>query len=137
MSGILIVHALLAASEALTDEVPAARIWDEEAPQDSDLPAISLMTISGNDRKRLAPTASRRLTERVQATLLANDAEERLAILPLLMRAGAERYVAAIDGVDGCTGITVQLGGKGLEFTDEYDRRIGSWDFMVSWNEAA
>lgn len=137
MSGILILHAMLAASDALTDEVPAGSIWDEEVPQGSDLPAISLLTISGFDRNRLAPTASRRLTERVQATLLAEDAEERLTIMPLIMRAGAERYPGTIAGLDGLAGITVQLAGRGPDFTDEDGRRVGSWDFMVSWNEAA
>jgi hypothetical protein len=136
MSGVLIVHALYAASSPLIARVANANIWDEEVPQGKALPAISLLTISGVDRKRLAAGSSRRMMERIQATGLFNDAEERLEIMPLMMKPCSEVQVATITGLTGLTGITVRMAGRGPDFTDEAERRIGSWDFMVSWNEA-
>jgi hypothetical protein len=132
MSGVLIVHALLEASGDLVDEVPTTRIYDEEAPQDATLPALSLLKISGTQRDRLAAGASRRRMQRVQVTGLFNEAEERLDIMPLVLAACSER----VGTIAGFSGVSVRDGGEGPDFTDEYDRRIGSHDFLVSWNEA-
>jgi hypothetical protein len=133
MSGILIVHALLAASGGLVAEVPAARIYDEEAPQDTALPALSIMKVSGTQHARLAAGTSRRRTQRIQVSGLFNDAEERIDIMQLVLSACSEK-VGTIGGFDG---VSVRDAGESPDFTAENGWRVGSQDFMVSWNEAA
>jgi hypothetical protein len=133
MSGVLIVHALLEADDDLVEAVPSTRIYDEEVPQGTALPALALLTISGTNQRRLARGASRRVSERVQVTLLANDAEERLDIMPMIRSAGSER----VGAIAGFSGVSVEHAGRGPDFIDADERRVGSIDFMVSWNEAA
>ena len=64
MNGVIAVRSLLVADTGVTSLVPVVRIAAGMLPQGTDLPAISLMSVSSIDRNVQAPGAKRRVTER-------------------------------------------------------------------------
>ena len=133
MNGVIAVRSLLVADTGVTSLVLVARIAAGILPQGTDLPAISLMSVSSVDRNVPAPGAKRRVTERVQVTVLARTYPEVKAIIAAVRQAAADRMPA----IDGLTDVTVHTDSAGPDFLDEETGiHMQTQDFRVSFNEA-
>lgn len=133
MNGVIAVRSVLVADTGVTALVPIARIAAGMLPQGTDLPAISLMSVSSVDRNVPAPGAKRRVTERVQVTVLARTYPEVKAILAAVRNAAADQMPA----IDGLTEVTVHTDSAGPDFLDEETGiHMQTQDFRVSFNEA-
>ena len=133
MNGVIVVRSLLMGEARVTALVPEARIAAGMLPQGTDLPAISLMSVSSVDRNVPAPGAKRRVTERVQVTVLARTYPEVKAIIAAVRNAAADQMPA----IDGLTDVTVHTDSAGPDFLDEETGiHMQTQDFRVSFNEA-
>ncbi len=133
MNGVIAVRSLLVADTGVTALVPIARIAAGMLPQGTDLPAISLMSVSSVDRNVPAPGAKRRVTERVQVTVLARTYPEVKAIIAAARQAAADR----MPTIDGLFDVTVHTDSAGPDFLDEETGiHMQTQDFRVSFNEA-
>ena len=133
MSGVIVVRSLLAGETRVTALVPPARIAAGMLPQGTDLPAISLMSVSSVDRNISAPGPKRRVTERVQVTVLAATYRQVKAILAAVRRATADQ----MPTIDGLFDVTVHTDTAGPDFLDEETGiHMQSQDLRVSFNEA-
>lgn len=131
MSGLVVLRAVLVGDPLVTAAVPVERIVADELPLDTPLPALSITMISSVDRKALRRSALRRVAERVQVTILARDATERLD-LTARVRAAAEGLVGDVAGI---AAVSIQSEGQGPDLTTEAGIRIRTQDFIVSFNE--
>ena len=133
MNGVIAVRSLLVADTGVTALVPVAQIVAGALPQGSGLPAISLMSVSSTDRNVPAPGPKRRVTERVQVTVLAASYPAAKAIIRAVRAAAADRMPA----IDGLTDVTVHTDSAGPDFLDEETGiHMQTQDFRVSFNEA-
>ena len=133
MNGVIAVRSLLVADTGVTSLVPVARIAAGMLAQGTDLPAISLMSVSSVDRNVPAPGAKRRVTERVQVTVLARTYPEVKAIIAAVRQAAADQ----MPTIDGLTDVTVHTDSAGPDFLDEETGiHMQTQDFRVSFNEA-
>lgn len=133
MNGVITVRSLLVGDARLTSLVPVARIAAGMLPQGTDLPAISLMSVSSVDRNVPAPGAKRRVTERVQVTVLARTYPEVKAIIANVRQAAADQ----MPNIDGLFDVTVHTDSAGPDFLDEETGiHMQTQDFRVSFNEA-
>jgi len=133
MNGVIVVRSLLAGETRVTALVPEARIAAGMLPQGTNLPAISLMSVSSVDRNIPAPGPKRRVTERVQLTVLAASYRQVKAILAAVRRAAADH----MPTIDGLFDVTVHTDSVGPDFLDEETGiHIQSQDLRVSFNEA-
>lgn len=133
MNGVIAVRVLLVAETGVTALVPAVRIVAGMLSQGTSLPAISLMSISSTDRNIAAPGPKRRVTERVQVTVLAASYPAAKAIIRAVRAATADRMPA----IDGLTDVTVHTDSAGPDFLDEETGiHMQTQDFRVSFNEA-
>ena len=133
MNGVIAVRTLLVTDTGMTALVPPARIAAGMLPQGTDLPAISLMSVSSADRNILAPSLKRRVTERVQVTVLAASYPQVKDILAAVRRATADQ----MPTIDGLFDVTVHTGTAGPDFLDEETGiHMQTQDFRVSFNEA-
>lgn len=133
MNGVIAVRSLLVVHTGVTSLVPVARITAGMLPQGTDLPAISLMSVSSVDRNVPAPGAKRRVTERVQVTVLARTYPEVKAILAAARKAAADQMPV----IDGLTDVTIHTDSAGPDFLDEETGiHMQTQDFRVSFNEA-
>lgn len=133
MNGVIAVRSLLVADTGVTSLVPVARIAAGMLAQGTDLPAISLMSVSSVDRNVPAPGAKRRVTERVQVTVLARTYPEVKAIIAAARQAAADQ----MPTIDGLFDVTVHTDSAGPDFLDEETGiHMQTQDFRVSFNEA-
>lgn len=133
MNGVIAVRTLLVTDTGMTALVPEARIAAGMLPQGTDLPAISLMSVSSVDRNISAPGPKRRVTERVQVTVLAATYRQVKAILAAVRRAAADQ----MPTIDGLFDVTVHTDTAGPDFLDEETGiHMQTQDFRVSFNEA-
>ena len=133
MNGVIAVRSLLVADTGVTVLVPAVRIVAGMLPQGTSLPAISLMSLSSTDRNIAAPGPKRRVTERVQVTVLAANYPAAKAIIRAVRAAAADQMPA----IDGLTDVTVHTDSAGPDFLDEETGiQMQTQDFRVSFNEA-
>jgi len=133
MNGVIAVRSLLVADTGVTALVPAVRIVAGMLAQCTSLPAISLMSVSSTDRNIPAPGPKRRVTERVQVTVLAASYPAAKAILAAVRNAAAD----SMPVVEGLTDVTVHTDSAGPDFLDEETGiHMQSQDFRVSFNEA-
>ena len=133
MNGVIAVRTLLVTDTGMTALVPEARIAAGMLPQGTDLPAISLMSVSSVDRNISAPGPKRRVTERVQVTVLAATYRQVKAILAAVRRAAADQ----MPTIDGLFDLTVHTDTAGPDFLDkETGIHMQSQDLRVSFNEA-
>jgi hypothetical protein len=132
MSGIVVMRAVLAADAPLVAACPADQIVADDLPIDIALPALSVTLISSVDRKVLQRGSVRRVTERVQVTVMARDATERLELVALVRSAAAARIGDFADVAD----VSIQTESRGPDMTTEGGIRVGMQDFLVSFNEA-
>ena len=133
MNGVIVVRSLLVADTGLTALVPEARIAAGSLPQGTVLPAFSLMSVSSVDRNIPAPGPTRRVTERVQVTVLARTYPETKTILAAVRKAAADH----MPQIDGLSDVTVHTDSAGPDFLDEETGiHMQTQDFRVSFNEA-
>ena len=133
MNGVIAVRSLLVADTGVTSLVPVARIAAGMLAQGTDLPAISLISVSSVDRNVPAPGAKRRVTERVQVTVLARTYPEVKAIIAAVRQAAADQT----PNIDGLFDVTVHTDSAGPDFLDEETGiHMQAQDFRVSFNEA-
>jgi len=133
MNGIIAVRLVLVGDTGVTALVPPARIAAGMLPQGTDLPAISLMSVSSVDRNIPAPGPKRRVTERVQVTVLAATYREVKAILAAVRKAAADQ----MPTIDGLFDVTVHTDSAGPDFLDEETGiHMQTQDLRVSFNEA-
>lgn len=133
MNGVIAVRTLLAGETKVTALVPEARIAAGMLPQGTDLPAISLMSVSSVDRNIAAPGPKRRVTERVQVTVLAASYPQVKAILAAVRKATADQ----MPTIDGLFDVTVHTDTAGPDFLDEETGiHMQSQDLRVSFSEA-
>jgi len=133
MNGVVAVRALLVAHTPLTSLVPVAQIVAGVVQQGSALPALSLMSVSSSDRNIIKAGAVRRVTERVQVTVLAATYPAAKAILKAVRQAAADRSPT----IAGITQVIVHTDSAGPDFLDEQTGiHMQTQDFRVSFNEA-
>jgi hypothetical protein len=133
MNGVIAVRLVLVADTGLTSLVPVARIAAGMLPQGTDLPAISLMSVSSVDRNIPAPGPKRRVTERVQVTVLARTYPEAKTLIAAIRAAAADQ----MPTVDGLFDVTVHTDSAGPDFLDEETGiHMQTQDLRVSFNEA-
>jgi hypothetical protein len=133
MNGVIAVRTLLVTDTGMTAIVPPARITAGMLPQGTDLPAISLMSVSSIDRNIPAPGPKRRVTERVQVTVLAATYRQVKAILAAVRKASADQMPI----IDGLFDVTVHTDSAGPDFLDEETGiHMQTQDLRVSFNEA-
>ena len=133
MNGVIAVRTLLVTDTGMTAIVPPARIAAGMLPQGTDLPAISLMSVSSIDRNIPAPGPKRRVTERVQVTVLAATYRQVKAILAAVRKAAADQ----MPTIDGLFDVTVHTDSAGPDFLDEETGiHMQTQDLRVSFNEA-
>jgi hypothetical protein len=133
MNGVIAVRTLLVTDTGMTALVPPARIAAGMLPQGTDLPAISLMSVSSVDRNIPAPGPKRRVTERVQVTVLAATYRQVKAILAAVRKAAADQTPT----IDGLFDVTVHTDSAGPDFLDEETGiHMQTQDLRVSFNEA-
>ena len=133
MNGVVAVRALLVAHAPLTGLVPIGQIVAGVVPQGSALPALSLMSVSSTDRNIIKAGAVRRVTERVQVTVLAATYPAAKAILKAVRQAAADRSPI----IGGIAQVIVHTDSAGPDFLDEQTGiHIQAQDFRVSFNEA-
>ena len=133
MNGVVAVRALLVAHTPLTSLVPVAQIVAGVVQQGSALPALSLMSVSSTDRNIIKAGAVRRVTERVQVTVLAATYPAAKSILKAVRQAAADRTPT----IAGIGQVIVHTDSAGPDFLDEQAGiHMQTQDFRVSFNEA-
>ena len=133
MNGVIAVRTLLVTDTGMTALVPPARIAAGMLPQVTELPAISLLSVSSVDRNIPAPGSKRRVTERVQVTVLARTYPEVKAIIAAVRQAAADQ----MPTIDGLFDVTVHTDSAGPDFLDEETGiHMQTQDLRVSFNEA-
>lgn len=133
MNGVIAVRSLLVGDLRVTALVPPERIAAGTLPQGTALPAIALMSISSVDRNVPSPGPKRRVTERVQVTVLARAYPEAKAIIAAIRGAAADQMPA----IGGLTEVTVHTDSAGPDFLDEETGiHMHAQDFRVAFNEA-
>ena len=133
MNGVIAVRSLLVGDTGLTALVSPERIAAGTLPQGTVLPAIALMSIGSVDRNIPSPGPKRRVTERVQVTVLARAYPEAKTIIAAVRAAAADRMPA----IDGLSDVTLQTDSAGPDFLDEETGiHMQTQDFRVSFNEA-
>lgn len=132
MDGVAAVRSLLVEASAVTDLVPAGRISAGDLPQGTQLPALSIDSISKTDRNIPNPGAQRHVAERVQVTAHAKNYPSQKALLRAVRGAAADKFPT----VAGISNVTVHTEGAGPDFKNE-DAKIylGSQDFLVTYTE--
>jgi hypothetical protein len=91
------------------------------------------MSVSSVDRNIPAPGSKRRVTERVQVTVLARTYPETKTILAAVRTAAADK----MPQIDGLTDVTVHTDSAGPDFLEEETGiHMQTQDLRVSFNEA-
>lgn len=132
MNGVVAIRQLLVGNAALVAAVPSSRIRAGVLPLATDLPALGIRSVSSIDRNIIAPGSTRRVTDRVQVTILAADYPELKEVTRLVKDAGADTFPT----VDGISDVVVHTDGQGPDFMDENATiYAGTQDFRISYNE--
>lgn len=132
MNGVAVIRQLLTANGALTALMPASRIAAGILPQGTALPALSIMLISSVDRNIPTPGVRRRVTDRVQVTVLAANYPAQRQILAAVKKAAAD----TMPTVSGISEVVVHTDSTGPDFMDDKATiYMGSQDFRVTYNE--
>ena len=133
MNGVIAVRILLVTDTGMTALVPPGRIAAGMLPQGTELPAISLLSVSSVDRNIPAPGSKRRVTERVQVTVLAATYRQIKAILAAVRKAAADQ----MPSIDGLFDVPVHTDSARPDFLDEETGiHMQTQDLRVSFNEA-
>ena len=131
MSGVAIVRALLVASAPMIALAPAARIKAGVLPQGIALPAVGVTQVSGTDRNIVNPSATVRVTERVQVTVLAADYVKLKSAMAQVRKACRDQR-GTIAGFGSSLVLTDGQGPEG-NFGDGSGIYMQTQDFSVSY----
>ena len=133
MDGVAAVRSVLVADSAVTDLVPAARVFAGPAPLGTVLPFVMLESISKQDRNLPSPGATRFVTERVQVTVVAASYPSQKTTLRAVRHAAADKINPAVAGLSG---VTIHTDTGGPDFYDaDYSGWRGSQDFRTRYTE--
>lgn len=133
MDGVAAVRTVLVADTAMIALVPVARIFAGPAPLGTALPFVMLESISKQDRNLPSPGATRFVTERVQATVVAANYPSQKTVLRAVRHAAADQINPAVPGISG---VTIHTDSAGPDFYDaDYSGWRGSQDFRVKYTE--
>lgn len=138
MSAVVIIRELLKARSQVTDLVPAARIRIGEVPLATELPAINITDVSGDE---IETVARRRpfttIRARVQVTVYARSyADQERILLACKLGAGVHTGVLAVGGREIHVN-AVEPAGVGPAIPPGEDKIYErSRDFMVTFKEA-
>lgn len=134
MDGLVVIRALLLASEDVTALVPPDRIQADVLPEGSDLPAIMLEHISSTPRNALRKGGTKHFRDRIQVTPNAADYDQMRAICDAVFAACADQR----PKVDGLTSIAVTAASVGPDgFNPVNNARARPMDFTVNYNKTA
>lgn len=134
MSGVVIAGALLRGSPALIVVVQPTLIKAWLLPPGSPTPSIVVKRVSGTRMQLLAKQTYRRVIERVQVTVRADNGDLRETIL----RLGSDACSDQGGTIAGFSDVSVLLAGDGPDFMDATETIfMGSFDLRVSFNEPA
>lgn len=132
-SGIDAVRTALVADATLTALVPATRIGAGDLPHGTQLPALSLTSISKLDRNIPNPGTYRHVTERIQVMVHAKDYPSQKAIEAAVREAAADQVGLAVSGL---INVTIHTEGGGPDFmNEEASVHLGTQDFRVTYSE--
>lgn len=132
MDGVAVLVQLAVANAGVLALVDEDNIAAGVLPQGITLPAVSITLVSGVPRNILAPGATRHVTDRVQATVMAKDYPTQKAVQEAVEKAAADTMPA----VDGITNVVVHLDAQGPDFmNEEASIYLGTRDFRVSYTE--
>ncbi len=133
MDGVAAVVQVLTDSASVTALVPDSRIMAGVLPQGTALPAISVTSVSRNDRHPLTKQAATHRRERVQVTVLASTYDSQKAVV----RAVVAACDAQFPTVSGISNVTIHTDGAGPDFmSEDASVHIGTQDFAVTYSEA-
>lgn len=116
MNGLHALRTVLVADAALIALVPSAKIGAAPLPQGTQAPYIALQTVSGVDLNTPSIGSQQFVTDRVQATIVADDYDEKDAILAALRNAASGALYPTVSGI---TGVTIHTEGRGADGFDE------------------
>jgi hypothetical protein len=132
MDGVAAIRQLLVAHSPLTALVPAARVIAGVLPQGTALPAVALTSVSSSEDDSINPGSHRFITERVQATIFAQNYPQKRAILKAVLRGAADK----VPTMDGLRTMPVASGGAGPDFmSEDASIHMGTHDFIIRWND--
>lgn len=130
--GVSTVLQLLSNDAPLLALVPITRMSAGVLPQGIALPAISVTSVSKNDRNIPNAGTYRYVVERVQVTVLASTYPSQKAVLAAVRKAAADKFPT----VSGLIRVTVHTDTAGPDFMNEdASVYIGSQDFRTSYSE--
>lgn len=131
MSGVAVVHSVLAANGALTAVVAAARIIAGNIPINTALPAIEVRRVSGTPLNFIRNTGHNQAhTERIQVSALASTYPAAEQIMKLVLNA-CEGQRGSLGGVT-CIDVVPDFQGPDL-YNEAPEFHSQSRDFMVRW----
>lgn len=133
MSGDLIIGALLGAKAELVALVPAGRTKAGRLPDDVELPALLVRSISRQERLRLKRAGMVRVAERMEVTVRARTYREQKAILDLVRSACAGKT----GTIAGFARVAVTAAGGGPDVNGPASSFEKSQDFRVSYDAPA
>lgn len=132
MDGVAVLVQLVAADAGVLALVGEDNIAAGVLPQGTPLPAVSITLVSGTPRNIPNPGATRHVTDRVQATVMAKDYPTQKAVQEAVERAAAD----TMPVVEGISNVVVHLDAQGPDFmNEEASIYLGTRDFRVSYTE--
>ena len=130
MSGVGIVGELLRAHKPLTEIVQAASIKQGRLPDDVDLPALLIRTVSSTEWQALTRGDVVPTTDRVSVAVRAESYRQQKAVMKLIVAACAGR-TGSIAGFDN---VAVLTAGAGPDVSGPADTYEQTQDFRVSFD---
>lgn len=132
MDGAAALRLVLVGNGALTALVPAEAIVAGEMPQGTPLPAITIESVSLNDRNIPNPSTTRHVQERVDVMVHARNVPTRQQILRAVRKAAADKFPT----VSGIANVTIHTDGMGPPFMNEEAAiYLRTQTFRVEYNE--
>jgi hypothetical protein len=128
--GVLIVGALLRASDALTSIVPAKWIKAGALPDNVVLPALLLRCVSSVERQPLKRGGTTRTTDRIAVTVRSNGYREQRAVIKLVKACCAGKT----GDVGGGLRVSILTAGTGPDLRGPGNSYEQTQDFRVSYD---
>ncbi len=132
MTGADIIGALVLATPAIINEIPATRIKLGKLPDNIELDALLIRTVSSVERRTLKRGATVRTIDRVSATVRAASYRNQAAMILLLKNALAGRT----GNIGGGTSVSVLHAGTGPDVNGPGNSFEQTIDFKVSFQTA-
>lgn len=131
MTGAAIVAELLRADSQILAIAPAPRIKLGRLPEDVELTALLVRTVSSIDRQPLVLVGKQRVTDRVAVTVRAASYRDQVAAIGAVRRCCHGRTGA----IGGGEGVSIRTAGKGPDVDGPGASFEQTQDFRVSFLE--